>query len=199
MQAEEAHGPGGDDFLQEIADAGVHDMAVGGAEYLLDDGEVRGIVIPGQRRSIARRQSALLVPTGNPQNIQSLEDLTRPGVRVAVSVLDCLRGLYEDICSRAGLLEPVRKNISFYANGCIAIVEAVAQGKVDAAIGWSAFKHLEPGRIEILPLPREQSVSRGTGIAMLKFVRDEQAAVQFMDFLVTPRARAFYLELGWEL
>ena len=54
MEAEEATGAGGDDFLEEIADAGVHDLAVGGAEYLLDDGEVRGIVVRGQRQSIAR-------------------------------------------------------------------------------------------------------------------------------------------------
>ncbi len=43
--AEEATGEtGGDDFLIEIADAGIRDLAIGGAEYLLDDGEVRGIV-----------------------------------------------------------------------------------------------------------------------------------------------------------
>ena len=34
--AEEATGEtGGDDFLIEIADAGIHDLAIGGAEYLL--------------------------------------------------------------------------------------------------------------------------------------------------------------------
>jgi len=47
MQAEEATGRGGDDFLEEIDDAGIHDLAIGGAEYLLDDGEVRGIMVRG--------------------------------------------------------------------------------------------------------------------------------------------------------
>ncbi len=199
MEAEEATGRGGDDFLQEIDEAGVHDLAIGGAEYLLDDGEVRGIVVRGQRRTIAQRRSALLVPAGNPAGVAALRDVARPGVRVAVSVLDCLKGLWEDICGRAGLIDPVRKNISFYANGCIAIMEAVAQEKADVAFGWSAFHHLEPARVRILPLPPEQSVCRGTGIALLKFSRRPRAAVRFMDFLTTPEARAFYLELGWEL
>ena len=89
--AEEAVGEtGGDDFLIEISDAGVHDLAIGGAEYLLDDGEVRGLVQRGKRRNIAHRRSAIIVPAGNPQNIQSIEDMTKPGVRIAVSVLDCL-------------------------------------------------------------------------------------------------------------
>jgi hypothetical protein len=39
--AEEATGEtGGDDFLLEISDAGIHDLAIAGVEYLLDEGEV---------------------------------------------------------------------------------------------------------------------------------------------------------------
>jgi accessory colonization factor AcfC len=78
-------------------------------------------------------------------------------------------------------------------------VEAIAQERADVAVGWSAFGHLEPGRIQILPLPPEHSVSRGTGIALLKFSRQPKAATQFMDFLTTPAARACYVEFGWEL
>lgn len=188
-----------DDFLVEIADAGIHDLAIGGAEYLLDDGEVRGIVVAGERRTIALRSSAILVPAGNPKGIHALADLARPGVRLAVSVLDCLKGAWEDVCGRAGLIDQVRRNITFHANGCVAIVEAVAQGEVDAAFGWTAFEHLAEGRIEVIPLPPEQAISRGTGIAMLKFVKHRDAARQFMDFLVTPEARACYARYGWAL
>lgn len=196
--AEEATGEtGGDDFLLEIADAGIHDLAIGGAEYLLDDGEVRGIVQRHERRTIAYRASAIIVPAGNPKNIRGVEDLARPGVRVGVSVIDCLRGLWEDISGRLGLLDKIRKNISYYANGCIAIVEAVADNQVDAAFAWSAFKHLEPDRIEVIEMPKEQQVLRGTGVGMLSFAKDTESARKFMDFLITPEARAFYKEYGW--
>ena len=196
--AEEATGEtGGDDFLLEIADAGIHDLAIGGAEYLLDDGEVRGIVQRHERRTIAYRASAIIVPVGNPKNIRGVEDLARPGVRVGVSVIDCLKGLWEDISGRLGLLDKIRKNISYYANGCIAIVEAVADNQVDAAFAWSAFKHLEPDRIEVVEMPKEQQVLRGTGVGMLSFAKDTESARKFMDFLTTPEARAFYEEYGW--
>jgi len=197
MEAEEAVGSaGGDDFLQEIADAGIHDLAIGGAEYLLDDGEVRGIVQRRERRTIAMRRSALLVSAANPRKIARLEDVALPGVRVGVSVLDCLKGVWEDICGRAGLLEAVRNNLTFYANGCIAIVEAVAQDKVDVAFGWSAFNHMEPNRIRVIPLPDHQSLSRGTCIGLLAFARHPQEGRQFMDFLTTPDARALYQAFG---
>jgi len=196
--AEEATGEtGGDDFLLEISDAGIHDLAIGGAEYLLDDGEVRGIVQKGQRRNIAHRRSAIVVTAGNPKNIKAIEDLTKPGVRVAISVLDCLKGLWEDITARLGLLEPIRRNITFHANGCIAIVEAVADGRVDAAFGWTAFQHLAPGRIEVVELPESQQILRGTGVGLLSFSKEPEAAKQFMNFLASPESRAFYEEHGW--
>jgi len=196
--AEEAVGSDGShDFLEEIAEAGVHDLAIGGAEYLLDDGEVRGIVARGERRTIACRRSAIIVPVGNPARVTGLADLARPGLRVGVSVLDCLKGLWEDVAAREGLLDAVRRNISFHANGCIAIVEAVAQGKVDAAFGWSAFGHLAPGRIEIVELAPGQQVLRGTGVGLLSFARNKEAAKRFMDFLTSPPARGCYERYGW--
>jgi len=198
--AEEATGTsGGDDFLTEIAEAGVHDLAIGGAEYLLDDGEVRGIVARGQRRTIAYRRAAILVPAGDPAGVRSVADLARPGVRVGVSVLDCLKGLWEDIAARLDLLEEIRRNIVFHANGCIAIVEAVAQKKVDAAFGWTAFAHLAPGRIEIVELPEDQRLLRGTGVGLLSFARQPEAAKQFMEFLASAEARACYERFGWSL
>jgi accessory colonization factor AcfC len=189
----------GDDFLVEISDAGIHDLAIAGAEYLLDDGEVRGIVKKGCRRTIAYRTSALIVPAGNPANIQSIEDLAKPGVRVAISLLDCLKGLWEDICGRLWLLDKIRRNITYRANGCVAIVEAIATGEADVAFGWTAFKHLEPERIEVIELPKEQQILRGTGVGMLSFVKETEAATQFMDFLASAESRAFYKEYGWEI
>ena len=198
--AEEATGEtGGDDFLLEIADAGIHDLAIAGAEYLLDDGDVRGIVQRHQRRTIAYRTSAIIVPAGNPKNIRCVEDMAKPGVRVGVSVIDCLKGLWEDISGRLGLLDKIQRNISYYANGCIAIVEAVVTSQVGAAFGWKAFKHLEPERIEIIEMPEAQQVSRGTGVGMLSFAKQTEVAMQFMDFLASPESRQFYKEYGWSI
>ncbi|MHC4546914.1 MAG: substrate-binding domain-containing protein [Planctomycetota bacterium] len=180
--AEEATGEtGGDDFLLEIADAGIHDLAIAGAEYLLDDGEVRGIVQRHQRRTIAYRRSAIIVPAGNPKNIRCVEDIAKPSVRIGVSVIDCLKGLWEDISGRLGLLDKIRKNICYYANGCIG----------------TAFQHLEPDRIETIEMPQEQQVLRGTGVGLLSFAKETEAAKQFMDFLAGPQSREFYKEYGW--
>lgn len=198
-EAEEAVGEtGGDDFLLEISDAAYHDLAIGGAEFLLDDGEIRGIVKKGERRSIALRRSALIVPKGNPKDVKDLNDLTREDLGVAISVLDCLKGAWEDICGRAGILIPVRENISFYANGCVSIIESIVQHKADVAIGWSSFKHLDPDKIDVIPMTDKDSIFRGTGVGLLKFATNPEGATEFMDFLVTEEVRDIYKSYGWE-
>ena len=200
QEAEEADPESGThDFLIEIAEYGIHDLAISGAEYLLDDGEVRGIVLAGERRVIACRQSAIIVPAGNPANIASLEDLARPGVRVGVSVIDCLKGLWEDVTARVGLTADIGRNITFHATGCVAIVEAVCEALVDAAFGWTSFEHLGDGRLEIVELPRELQICRATGIGMLEFTKQPDRARQFMDFLTTPAAGACYEKYRWVL
>lgn len=200
QEAEEANAEAGaHDFLIEIAEYGVHDLAISGAEYLMDDGEVRGIVRKGERRLIAYRESAIIVPAGNPANVRSLEDLARPGVRIGISVIDCLKGLWEDVTGRSGLTGQIRKNITFHATGCVAIVEAAAQGLVDAAFGWTAFDHLGEGRLEIVELPPQCRVYRGTGIGMLSFTKQPEKARRLMDFLTTPQSRACYQRFRWVL
>ena len=197
-EAEEASGQT-DDFLVEISDMGIHDLAIGGAEYLLDDGEVKGIVQKGQRRTIAYRASALVVPAGNPAGILGLKDLVRPGIRIGISMLDCLKGLWEDVTARLGILDEVRPNIVFHANGCVAIVEAVAERKVDVAFGWSAFKHLDDKRIAVIELPPAQQVMRGTCVGLLSFSKNPGLATRFMEYLTTSKARNHYLKHGWVL
>ena len=187
----------GHHFLEEIAEAGIHDIAVGGAEYLLDDGEAAGIVQRGKRLVLAMRKSALIVPADNPAGIRGLDDLKRPGVRVGISIVDCLRGVWEDVCGRAGILGDVVKNIALRANGCMAIIEATAQKKVDAAFGWSGFEHLAPGRIKTIAVPDRFCVYRGTGAGLLSFSREPAAAERLMAFLASERARPFFTELGW--
>ena len=184
---------GGGDFLIEISNAGIHDLAIGGAEYLLDDGEVRGIVKKGCRRTIASRVSAIIVRAGNQKNIRKIEDLARPDVRDATSMIDCLKGLWEDVTSRLGLLDAIRPNIAYRANGCIAIVEAVA----DAAFGWTAFKHLAPDKIYVIEMPESQQILRGAGVGLLRFSRQPELARQFMNFLASPDSRKFYEDYGW--
>ena len=52
-------------------------------------------------------------------------------------------------------------------------------------------------QVDIVELPRSQEAWRGTGVGLLKFSKQPDAARRFMDFLASAEARRFYEEYGW--
>ncbi|OGF46240.1 MAG: hypothetical protein A2231_09720 [Candidatus Firestonebacteria bacterium RIFOXYA2_FULL_40_8] len=193
-QAEKAGQP--ETFLQEISRGENYDLVIGSAEYLLDDGEYMGLVLPEMRKTIGYRRSALIVPKGNPKKIKTLEDCANPGVSIGISLIDCLKGLWEDICGKAMLIEPIRKNITLHVNGCIHLVDSVAAGKVDVAFGWNTFNELSSD-LEVVEIEEKYQVFRGTSIAALKFIKDKKLGNEFIEYLTSGQGLEYYRKHGW--
>lgn len=182
-------------FVHEVR-AKPFDMAIAGSEADVDDLEQAGLVACGTRRSLWVREAAILVPQANPAAVSGLSDLHRPGVRIGISTIDCLRGVWEDVCGRAGCLREVGRNISVRVGGCMAIVRALAAAEVDAAFGWSSFAHLHP-RIVVVPLPPEFTVYRATAASVLQGAADPEGAAAFIDFLLSDEGRDHFVRNGW--
>jgi accessory colonization factor AcfC len=184
-------------FLLEISEIPGLDIAISGAEYLFDDGEDLNVIIGATRRGLGLRESCILVKPGNPKRFRGLEDLAQPGVRIGVSIIDCLKGLWEDIAGRARMVERIRRNITTHLTGCIAITEAVADGRIDAGFGWSTFKALSENTIDILALPPELKIYRSTCAAVMKQSTKREASEDFIAFLASAEGKAVYRKHGW--
>jgi len=184
-------------LISEIAELSKGDIFTCGAEYILDDAQERGLVFRDTRRSVGFRKSAILVPVGNPRKIKSISDLTREGVKVGISVSGCLSGVWDDVSSKAGLTDHIRRNITDFAGGCGAVMALINQRKVDAIFGWDAFKRLWMKTMEVVELPKELQVYRSTGVAVLKFSKNKELADKFIDFLVSESGKKIYREYGW--
>lgn len=182
-------------FVWEVT-AGRHDAAVAGSETDMDELDAAGMVEPGTRRGLGLREAAILVPRGSGDRVQSIEDLARPGMRIAVSTIDCLRGVWEDICGLANLIDEVGRNVTVRVAGCMALCDAIVRGRVDAAFGWSSFAQLH-SRIVSVRLPAGLRVRRRTTAAVLKGARSPEAAERLVDFLASPSGREIFLQHGW--
>ena len=127
------------------------------------------------------------------------------GIKIEISVCSrhCAKAEAEEAVGTAGsddfLLEIAEDAIHdlAIAGAEYLLDEAVAEHKVDAAFGWSAFEHLDPDRVEVIPLPPEQQIQRGTCVGLLPFGKSPEAAETFMDFLASEKARPFYRQYGW--
>ncbi|TET91376.1 MAG: hypothetical protein E3J35_02885 [Methanomassiliicoccales archaeon] len=186
-----------EDLMSEIAKSKEGDILTCGAEFVLDEAQEKGLVLGETRRSVGYRRSAILVPVGNPKGIKSISDLAQEGIRVGVSTGGCLLGVWDDISSKAGLTDQIRRNITDFADGCGAVMALINRKKVDAILGWEAFQKLWAKTSEVVELPKELQVFRSTAAGVIGFSRVKELADEFIRFLVSETGKEIYGEFGW--
>ncbi|MDH5481704.1 MAG: substrate-binding domain-containing protein [Candidatus Bathyarchaeota archaeon] len=184
-------------LLAAIAVSKQGDVISCGAEYVLDEAEDRGLVVKGSRRSMGFRRSVIIVPIGNPAKITSLQDLCRENVRIGIAVDGCLKGVWDDIASKAGLTDQIRRNITHHADACGSLMGLIHQDKVDAIFGWNAFQSVWPDTCEVIELPSDLQVFRSTVVAMVSYTGDAKLSQKFIDFLTSDEVRKIYSDYGW--
>lgn len=184
-------------LISQIMETREGDILSCGAEYILDDAAHKGLIVRDTTRSVGYRRSVILVPMGNPKKIESLNDLTKKGVKVGISIAGCLLGVWDDICSKAGLTDSIRKNITEFAEGCGAVMSLIHEKKVDAVIGWNAFGKLWPRTAETIEIPKELQVYRSTGVAVIEYSNNKELANRFIKSLTSEEGRKIYSDYGW--
>ena len=136
------------------------------------------LVFPVSERIVAYLVPAINVQRGNPKRINSLKDLTKEGLRVAIANPEtvCV-GTYavEIIEKNFTPLEKERfkKNLVNYTESCEKTANAISLKAVDAVIGWRVFQYWNPERIETIYLNQEVSRIGFIPIAISKFTQDK--------------------------
>ena len=134
-------------------------------------------------------------------NIHTLKDLTRPGIKVAIADPEsvCV-GLYAvEIIEKD--FSPAEKaafkaNLLNYTDSCEKTATAISLKQVDAVIGWSVFQYWDPERIETIALERIGDPARRLHPhRRVELTKNQAAAQQFIDFLVSDEGQAIFAEV----
>jgi accessory colonization factor AcfC len=186
-----------EELLDEIEKSKTGDVFSSGAEYILDDAEDKGLIIKGTRKSLGYRRSVIIVPIGNPAKITSLKDLCRKDFRIGIAVDGCLKGVWDDMASKAGLIDQIRPNIIHHADACGSLMGLIHSGKVDAIVGWNAFQGVWPDTCEVIELPETLQVFRSTVAGIISYTHDKILSRKFIDYLTSAPMRRIYESYGW--
>ena len=182
------HFGGSGQMLSQIKLARRGDIYFPGSSDYMELAKREGLALADSEHRVVYLVPAINVPKGNPKNIGSMADLSRPDVRVGIARPDAVCvGLYAvEVLAKAGLEEQVRPRIVTQAESCEKTAQLVALGSVDAVIGWRVFQYWDPDKIESILLPPKQVSRIGyIPIAMTPFVKDDELAQAFIDFLVS--------------
>ncbi|NLX15260.1 MAG: solute-binding protein [Phycisphaerales bacterium] len=137
----------------------------------------------------------ILVGKGNPKNIATLSDLTRPGVRLGLGdERACAIGQH---CKRIFAKNDipwadVEKNLAFKSMTVNELGIQIQTGALDAVIVWDAVavQYLKHG--EIVTIPPERNIVSSVPIGVLTFSEHKELARQFIAFARSPAGRDIF-------
>ena len=186
-------------MLSQMKLSGSGDLYIPGSPDYMIMAEEDGVVDGATVKIISYLVPAILVQEGNPENIQKLSDLARPGIEVGIGNPEAVCvGLYAyEILEYNNLMDGVVPNIVTHGESCSKTATLVALKSVDAILGWRVFSewhdsvdvvYLEPGQ-----LPRLAYIPA----AISEFTEDRESAGKFLDFLVSPLGQEFFSRWGY--
>jgi molybdate transport system substrate-binding protein len=136
----------------------------------------------------ARNKMAVIVPSDNPANVGSLDDLARPGVKLVLAAVGVPAGDYaRGILANAGIQEGALANIVSNEEDVKGVVQKVLLGEADAGIVYrtDVTPDISAGVREI-PIPDGVNVIASYPIAVIDGSGDTPAAVAFVRFVTGP-------------
>jgi molybdate transport system substrate-binding protein len=184
--------------LSQMVLAKKGDIYFPGSSDYMEKAKKEGYVYPETEKLVVYLVPAINVQKGNPQNIKTLKDLTRPGLKVAIANP-------EGVCVGAYAVEVVensfdrqekiafKNNLVNYTGSCAKTASAISLKTVDAVIGWRVFAYWDPKRIETVPLKSGEVVRVGyIPIAVSKFTGNRKLAREFIDFMLSDEVKAVF-------
>lgn len=198
----------------------------GGSGYILSQMKLSqkgDIFFPGSSdfMEIAKRENLIyeetekrvvyLVPTlnvqiGNPKGIQTLYDLLKPNLKIAIANPEnvCV-GLYAVEIIEENFnefqKELFKKNLVTYAESCEKTASLLALKTVDAVIGWHVFQNWSPQNILTIPLKAKEVKRIGyIPIAIVKYTKQRDIAQRVINFIIhDPRSKEIFYKYGYFL
>ena len=195
---------GGSGFvLSQMKLARKGDVYFPGSSDFMEKAKRDGLVFPETERIVAYLIPAINVQKGNPRKIQSLKDLLKPGLRLAIADPEsvCVGTYAVEVLEKN--LNPeeralFRKNLVTTVESCEKTANIISLKGVDAVIGWEVFRSWDPERIEtVFMKPGEVPRIGYIPAAVSIFAGNKPLATDFIDFLVSQESKAVFKKYGY--
>jgi molybdate transport system substrate-binding protein len=149
--------------------------------------------VDGQPSIFAHNSLEIVVAKGNPKHIQSLADLSRPGLVVVLADSSVPAGKYaQQALSKAHVtVHPASLELQVTA-----VLNKVALGEADTGIVYVS-DILSSGKVGGVPIPDDQNVIADYPIAVLKQASKRTVAQAFIDLVLSPDGQAILKSAGF--
>jgi len=187
---------GSEDFLPLVKTGQKGDILVTHDPYL---DYVRDANVLADHVKVGFVAPVLAVQKGNPKALARIEDLIRPGLKVALSNPEystCGEMVFA-LLEKKGIKDAVMKNVeNRLTKGHSNIGTFLKTQAVDAGIMWNGVAHTFADSLEIVKTPYEYEQEIRVHIMGLSYTKQPEELRQFMEF-ARKRGPAIFTEHGY--
>jgi molybdate transport system substrate-binding protein len=158
----------------------------------------KGLV--GKPVEFATNTLVLIVPKSNPAHIQSVSDITKPGVKLVICDATVPCGDYaRNAFKNLGITATAMKNVVSQTTDVTQTVAEVALGQADAGFVYITDAKAANGKVAVVRLPANAKPAAKDYIAVVKASKHQAAAKAFVATVQTPSAQAKLRAAGFGL
>jgi molybdate transport system substrate-binding protein len=188
------------DLLAQIQQGAPADVFASAAEEEMDTAVKDGLVA-GKPQIFVKNREVIMVPKDNPANIESLQDLTKPDIKLVLAQKDVPAADYAvEILGKANaeygedFEKDVLSNVVSREADVRASVNRVVVGDADATFGYASdYTPDIRDRVKVVPIPPNLNIIATYPIASLKDAKEPDLAKKWVD-LVTSKEGQRVLE-----
>jgi molybdate transport system substrate-binding protein len=146
----------------------------------------------------ATNRLVLIVPKDNPAHIQSVDDITKPGVKLVICNATVPCGDYaRNVFESLGITKPAMKNVVSQTTDVTQTVAQVALGQADAGFVYVTDADAAKGKVVPVALPAKAKPDTQDFIAVVKRSKDQAAAKAFVAAVLSSSGQAKLAAAGF--
>ena len=180
------------DLLAQIQQGAPADVFASAAEEEMDTAEKDGLV-SGTPRVFVKNREVIMVPKDNPANINSLENMAKPDIKLVLAAKDVPAADYAiEILGKANkeygpdFEQDVLSNVVSREVDVRASVNRVVVGDADATFGYASdYTPDIRDRIKVIKIPPEQNIIATYPIAALQNAINPELAKKWVDLVMS--------------
>jgi molybdate transport system substrate-binding protein len=184
------------DLLAQIQQGAPADVFASAAEEEMDTAEKDGLVA-GKPEVFVKNREVIMVPKDNPAHIGSLEDMSRPGIKLVLAAKDVPAADYAvEILGKANkeygpdFKQHVLSNVVSREADVRASVNRVVIGDADATFGYASdYTPDIRDKVKVIKIPPNLNIIATYPIASLKDAEDPELARKWVDLVTSEKGQ----------
>ena len=166
-----------------------------------------GRVISGTTRTFVRNRLVVVVPTGNPGGVATLQDLAKPGLLIVLAAaevpvgqysLDFLDKAVQDAAFGTTFKDDVLANVVSYEENVRSVLTKITLGEADAGIVYTSDINGDAAdQVERLHIPDALNTIASYPIGTIKDSANPELAQAFMDYVLAPEGQTVLASYGF--